>query len=375
MYPHAYLCQEKFNHVTNAMPSADSSNSALADCMPGLSLFLIVRPGQPAPRKIARVTKRIRMIRKKTVLKTVAIIGCFAGVLMFQTAVAGGGTADHIETILTGPSLYLTPSALSLPLSPAIVGPGETGANAKAARAVIDACFALGARGNEASPAIGALIQKYPRAVHAQLNDNLYYSAGAGTFEDWIMTKKMGAKTRFELNAPFAAYEQLEPCSKYLKVFEEHQLLDPQYAAGKLQSARVSLKITFVFYAGACALSRITGMDLGIDRAAWQQYAPDRAGSRGRAVSNNAGATAAASASNRGGATATTSRGESAFERLLADPPIGKQIEVYMTGGSVLIGALLQLDAQGLTINIPGAAAIPVEREAIKKISTNVSPW
>jgi hypothetical protein len=273
--------------------------------------------------------------------------------------------ARNIEAIRSGPALFFTADAVDLPLSPKIKQAYNVSSDQKAGRQMLDACFALSDAGNAAREAVAVLAERYPRAVHAELSDNLRYTRGAGTFEDWVMTKKMGAKTRFELHAPFASYDQLEPCLDYIEVYEDHELLDPRYSGGQLQSARVSMQITYVFYAGACALSRITGADLGTDRHAWK----NRFGAANTQIPTDAVPAAAE----------PLAKQALGYDSLLAHPGYTGPVDISLANGAVLIGDLVSIDQRRVRIRIPGVSPVTVQRHVIERIGTGgsarSSPW
>lgn len=310
-------------------------------------------------------------------------------VALFCAAVSAGdeGIKKHIETIRTGPSLYLTPRAAATPLPPEIMGPYHTVPNGKEARKVLDAVLALSVAGTKAEEATGVLVERFPRAVHVEMLNDLVYTAGTGTFEDWVLTKTMGVKNRLGLNSPFGKFEVIDPCSDFIEAKQEHELVHPRYSGGRLQSAGVDIKITFVFYAGACALHRITGLDLGTDRERWAEwFGSGAAASTGGPPSRPAPRPAtyieepsspspsapppspvapAASSSGPGGPRTEYVT----FDQLRQRSPVGSRIEVRLFAGSVLVGKLVSVNQAGLRIDVKGASVVPVKRDAVEKIA------
>jgi hypothetical protein len=305
------------------------------------------------------------------------------------------GIGKHIETIRTGPSLYLTPRAAATPLPPSIMGPYDEVPDGTEAKKVLDATLALSVAGDKAREAVDVLVRRFPRAVHVVMLDDLVYSAGSGSFEDWVLTKTVGVKNRLELDSPFGRYEVIDPCSDFIEVSQEHELHQPSYSGGRLRSAGVTIKMTFVFYAGACALHRITGLDPGTDRRQWVQWLQARPAASATGSSSSptivsgqappppaatpavtakssppaASAPAAAPAA-PAPSTSTGLRTEQvSFEQLLERSPVGTRLEVRLVAGSVLVGKLVSVNRAGVRIDVKGASVVPVKREAVRHIS------
>jgi hypothetical protein len=309
--------------------------------------------------------------------------------LTVTTAVASDQALQQdIATISNSPSVYFTPSASVHSLSSELVGPGDdVTSDKKTGTELLAACSAIGQRGTAARDAAQVLLARYPRAIHVQVLPNLYYSASGGTFEDWLMTKTMNARNRFELSPPFMSYETISPCTDFIKASQEHDLQDPTYVGGRLKTAQVTVRITFVYYAGACALSKITGLNLGTDRSRWQEWL----GSQNRATSYRVSSSPATGNSSAQSGYETSSRSSSAqpshrsasgtsytmpssgtytFESLRQQSPLGRKLEIRLNGGSVFVGNLVSVGYDSLRIHVKGATIVPISREYISSITT-----
>jgi hypothetical protein len=127
---------------------------------------------------------------------------------------------------------------------------------------------------DRARDAVPALIDYFPRAVHVVQVRNASFSSGdQGTYDDCVSTYVMNAKNQVLLSSPFLDYGALQVCENFLESSYETEILSRQVnSAGAISQAVFNLRITFTFYAGECALSRITGMSLGHDPSAWRQW-------------------------------------------------------------------------------------------------------
>jgi len=173
-------------------------------------------------------------------------------------------TSLLIADVKKGPARYETPAAQQYFVRKqfgAAATPPATTDNALATR-MLKSLAALADRGREALEAVGPIVEAMPVAVHV-INHFEPYDGGAGTFEDWLATKLMGEKNKFMLSPPFLDYDALSLCDDFLTITEEHT---------RPSQGNVSLTVVFTFHAGACALSRITGVNAGTDPEAWRQW-------------------------------------------------------------------------------------------------------
>jgi hypothetical protein len=282
---------------------------------------------------------------------------------------------EYARTVGSGPSLYLTKSAMAVRLPKEVVGPDFAGVpDQKEALKVLDAALALGAAGREARKAVAVLARKYPKAVHVELLRNQLYQASVGTFEDWVLTKTMGVKTKLELTPPFLSYGAIEPCTDFIKVSQEHEIIEPIRRGGRLESATVDITVMFEFHAAACALTRITGMNYGTDRSQWLAYAGTGAARPASPAPRSYTVKSSPPPPPTRPTPASGSRGGTSeiidYSELLRRAPVGSRIEVTLYAGSILVGKLVSIDSRGLRIDVQGAAVVPVESTAVKQVST-----
>lgn len=298
----------------------------------------------------------------------IKLFGQFAIVLLIISILSGNTHAsmeEDIKIITEGPSICLTSQASNFSIPQELLGSGGTiSSDHISCRRVIDATVSLGDAGSSAREAINVLLQKYPKAIHVEVLNNLEYIAGAGTFEDWLMTKTMATRNRIELNPPFGAFKIIDPCSEFIEVKQDHEILNKVVHGGKMQSATVSIRVYYIIYAGACALSRISGINLGTEQARWLEHYNSGIGSASPVTS--APPRDATVTSYRASMIETSTN--LSYAELLEKYPLGNKVEIRLFNGSVLIGNLASLNDQDLQVNIPGTSAITVKRQVIHQV-------
>jgi hypothetical protein len=126
---------------------------------------------------------------------------------------------------------------------------------------------------DQARSAVPVLIDYFPRAIHVVQLRNASFSYGdQGSYDDCVSTYVMNAKNQVLLSSPFLDYSTLSQCENFVESSYETEVLSKQFnSAGAVVQAFFNLRINFIFYAGECALTRITGMSLGHDASAWRQ--------------------------------------------------------------------------------------------------------
>lgn len=160
-----------------------------------------------------------------------------------------------------GPAVYYTDAAQSYFLARGQAV--DRGIDKNVAELALRSVLALGDMGSAAWSAINNIVTRMPKAVHV-VSTTENYSPGAGTFEDWVATMLMSEKNKIMLNPPFLNYEALSACEQYFDVQKEIIRSD--------DGVTVTIHMIFTFHAGACALSRITGVPLGPDEQQWQAW-------------------------------------------------------------------------------------------------------
>jgi hypothetical protein len=178
-----------------------------------------------------------------------------------------------IDDIRTGPSVYYTPEASAYFATLGNYSVSALSVNRDAATRTFVATVKLGGIPlDQTREAVGVLIDVFPKAVHfVEIRQARY--AGEGAFEDCVSTYVMSAKNQFMLSSPFLDYNSMSLCDAFFDAPYETEIIDKKVnKSGTITGALFNLKITFTFYAGECALSRITGMSLGHDAAAWRSW-------------------------------------------------------------------------------------------------------
>ena len=209
---------------------------------------------------------------KLRMLNVCAVIVCLAaGTPLYA------GDADqvqkYIDDLKSGPAVYYTPEAAAYFATLGSYGVSGLSVNKDAAVRTFAATIKLGGMQlGGAREVVPVLIDIFPKAVHVVDIRQARY-AGEGTFEDCVSTYVMSAKNQFMLACPFLDYNSLSLCEGFVEGPYETEMLDKHVGSGGvIKDAMFNLKITFTFYAGECALSRLTGMSLGHDPGAWRQW-------------------------------------------------------------------------------------------------------
>jgi hypothetical protein len=279
--------------------------------------------------------------------------------------------SDNIKTITYGPSVCLTAQAADGLLPPKLAGGYiDTSSDRTKCREILDATLALGTAGSNAQDAIPILTQKFPIAIHVEKLNNLEYVQEVGTFEDWLMTKTMAVKTKIELNAPFGVFNIIDPCSEFIEATQEHDLFDPVYRGSQLIKATVSIRVYFVIYAGACALSKITGANQGTSQSRWIDYFNSMVVAPGPILEPERLPVSTRIPAPERSVTIPTTPQTLTFDKLLQLSPVGVNAEVSLFNGSILIGQITAIESPGLDIDLPGAGTVSVHREVIRQIKT-----
>ncbi|MBN2187810.1 MAG: hypothetical protein JW699_00040, partial [Chitinispirillaceae bacterium] len=182
----------------------------------------------------------------------------------------------YINDIKSGPSVYYTPEAASYYSSLGSYSISSSSTDREAARRSFTACVKLSQMPQgQAQSAVPVLIDYFPRAVHVVHVRNATYSFGrgeTGSYDDCVSTYVMNAKNQVLLQSPFLDYGTLSLCENFVESSYETEVLSKQFgAAGAVTDAVFNLRIFLNFYAGECALSRLTGISMGHDPMAWRR--------------------------------------------------------------------------------------------------------
>ncbi|MDD5676247.1 MAG: hypothetical protein PHC61_18890 [Chitinivibrionales bacterium] len=352
-----------------------------------------------------------------------------AACISFVNAYDADQVAKLADAVKAGPAIYYTPAAAASLAAQGNYSASGPALNKEAAGRALRATIKLGdLPQNQARAAIPALIDIFPKAVHVVEIRQATFS-GRGSLDDCISTYVVSAKTQFMLAAPFLDYNSLALCENFIEdPYKTEIISQRKNSSGTVVEAFFNLRITFIFYAGECALARLTGLSLGHDPAAWRQWWQTSAGasSAGASVSdvNNAGGQSVAADFSVGGTyrvvlttgdslTGTvTSIGDSSMVlkttggksydfrysllqsyRTLqtaapapqAQPSFGlqiisyddlklranasPQIEVKIANGSLFKGKLMEINDDGLKMDIEGST-VPVAKTKIVQIMT-----
>jgi hypothetical protein len=244
-----------------------------------------------------------------------------------------------IDDIKTGPLVFYTPEASAYFASLGNYSVSALSVNKDAAIRSFVATVKLGGTPlGQTKEAVPVLIDIFPKAIHfVEIKQARY--AGEGTFEDCVSTYVMSAKNQFMLSSPFLDYNSMSLCDAYIDGQYETEVIDKEVnRSGAITSALFNLKITFTFYAGECALSRITGMGLGHDPSAWRQWW----------ISSSSG-TSASGAYGSSTTIVSTPSGMAAVNDY-ADIQVGGKYRVLLTTGDDFTGTVESRDATSMVL-------------------------
>jgi hypothetical protein len=201
------------------------------------------------------------------------IANLFFTACISSTIFAGGEVDKYIKDLKSGPTVYYTPEAVAYFASFSPATTTGISVNKDAATHTFMATIKLGSMVlSEAREAVPVLIDIFPKAVHVVEMRQARYN-GEGTFEDCVSTYMMSAKNQFMISCPFLDFNSISQCEQFIEGTNETEMISSSPGRkGAISSAIFNLRITFTFYGGECALSRLTGMSLGHDPAAWRQW-------------------------------------------------------------------------------------------------------
>ncbi len=185
----------------------------------------------------------------------------------FEGACSQNDISDLVADIRNGPQWYYTSEAYSYFTRKGKSLPPQS--PREKALSSYKATVRIAAMGSAAIDAIPVLLETFPRAVHVTEIANIRYG-GEGTFEDWVQTYVTNEKNKFILSPVFLEYSSISVCDPFVtNTFEITR--DSETVTGPTREP-VTISVTHTIHFGACALSGITGENLGIDPVSWQQW-------------------------------------------------------------------------------------------------------
>jgi hypothetical protein len=222
----------------------------------------------PLAQEIAMPGKHPRMT-VTAVIRSIVLLS----VILPYAALYAGNADKYIEDLKTGPMVYYTPEAASWFSSLGGTALSGISVDKNAAIRTFLATTKLGTMQlGEVREAVPVLIDIFPKAVHVLEIRQANY-AGKGSFDDCVSTYVMSAKNQFMMTSSFLDYNSLSACEQFVEGSQETEIIEKRTGKkGSIVEAHFNLRITFTFYAGECALSRLTGMSLGHDPGAWRQW-------------------------------------------------------------------------------------------------------
>ena len=195
-----------------------------------------------------------------------------ASMLLHGANAQSSDIKELTDAVKSAPSLYRTPEAQDYfsrlgqgGLSPS--SPQDRDAAINGLRATIK----LGDMGQAAKEAVPVLVDMFPRLEHVAAKRSVHYTPGNGSIEDWVQTYLVSEKNNFIFASPFIEYASLTKCENWIEATPVTTLLSKKTGSGgRVLDAVADIFIIIRVNAGACALARITGNDLGVKQESWR---------------------------------------------------------------------------------------------------------
>jgi hypothetical protein len=198
--------------------------------------------------------------------------------LLLSLSVNDGAAQDSeikklIDAVKLAPPLYRTAEANDYFSR---VGSSDFSSGQQNRDAAIEglrAIVKLGDMGQAASEAIPTLVDLFPRMEHVAIKRSVHYTPGNGSLEDWVQTYLVNEKNNFVFSSPFVEYATITKCENWIEALPVTTILSKKTGkGGKILDAVADIVIILRVNAGACALVRITGSELGTSQESWQKW-------------------------------------------------------------------------------------------------------
>jgi hypothetical protein len=288
-------------------------------------------------------------------LCAVAVMACFPG--------AGGAQDDTVQQlaaiIKSGPMLYRTPEAIEYysqhGLSKAMAALQQ---QRDAAIESLRAAIKLGNMGSRAREAIPVLIDMFPQLEHVVAKRSVHYTTGNGSLEDWVQTFLVSEKSNFVFSSPFVEFETISKCENWVEASPVTTMLSQKIGAGsRIVDAVADIFIILRVNAGACALSRITGMEFDSNRDAWQRWWYHDMGGHYGVPAPSPGYPSAG-----------------APKKKFDDIVVGGKYKLHLVTGDDLLGAVTAKDDTSLVLKTESGSSYSFKTVLIEKYETMASP-
>jgi hypothetical protein len=202
-----------------------------------------------------------------------------------------GGSAQEtdikelIDAVKSAPSLYRTPEAQDYfsRLGQGMGAFASASQDRDGAIRGLRATIKLGDMAQAAMGAVPTLVDLFPRLEHVVTKRSVHYTPGNGSLEDWVQTYLVSEKNNFIFSPPFIEYASITKCENWIEASPVTTLLSKKMGSGgRILDAVADIFIIIRVNAGACALARITGNDLGVKQESWRslQNLPRGAGAQ-----------------------------------------------------------------------------------------------
>jgi hypothetical protein len=187
---------------------------------------------------------------------------------------------ELIDAVKSAPSLYRTPEAADYFSRLGQSSSVSVQQDRDAAIAGLRAAIKLGDRGQAAKEAVPTLVDLFPRLEHVVTKPSVHYTPGNGSLEDWVQTYLVSEKNNFIFSSPLIEYASLTKCENWIEASPVTTLLSKKTGSGgRILDAVADIFIILRVNAGACALARITGNDLGVKQESWRSWYNQTSGS------------------------------------------------------------------------------------------------
>jgi hypothetical protein len=194
-------------------------------------------------------------------------------VLLKGGVAQGNEIKELLDAVKSAPSLYRTAEAIDYFSRLGQAGSLSVQQSRDAAISGLRAVIKLGDMGQAAMEAVPTLVELFPRLEHVVAKRSVHYTPGNGSLEDWVQTYLISEKNNFIFSSPFIEYASLTKCENWIEASPVTTLLSKKMGSGgKIVDAVADIFIILRVNAGACALARITGNDLGVNQESWRTW-------------------------------------------------------------------------------------------------------
>jgi hypothetical protein len=287
------------------------------------------------------------------VLTAILFAAVFSGIAGAQDK----EVAELINAVKAAPTLYRTPEAADYFSRLGQAPSPQAQQDREPAIAGLRAAIKLGDMGYAAREAVPAIIEAFPRLEHVVVKRSVHYTPGNGLLDDWVQTYLVTEKNNFIFSSAFIEYASITKCENWIEASPVTTFLSKKTGrGGKIIDAVADIFIILRLNAGACALARITGNDLGANQESWRAYAGAK----------NASPPPSVRESSPAGATAAVSPGRALV--------VGGKYKLHLITGDDLVGTVTSKDDSSMVLKNEEGVPYSFRTVLIEKFESLSSP-